>query len=1160
MEKLREFGVRQCFSFWNSSPFKKVLRMLRLTMFCLFLSLQMMAMDVYSQQTRLTLNLVNQRLEDVLRVIEDKSEFYFFYNRDMIDVDRRVNIDVTDQSITKIMNELLKGSNVRYEVVNRQIILSNLETSSALLQTLTVSGKVTDSSGASLPGVTVVIKGTTKGTVTGDNGSYELLSVPSDQVLVFSFVGMKTVEIPVNGKTIINAVLEEESIGLGEVVAIGYGTMKKSDLTGSVGVISSEELVSRPITSFEEGLQGRLAGVAITQNSSAPGGGISVKIRGNTSILNGSEPLYVIDGFPVGQSMFSTDAGRNLGAGTAGAASIVDQNALATINPSDIESIEVLKDASAAAIYGVRGANGVILITTKRGKKGAPKFTYDGYVGVQVLTDQIEMMDAREYMTMYNLNETTSGYDPIFSQEMLDNPPYDTDWQKMITRNARIQSHQISASGGTEKVSYNLSGGYFGQDGVVLGSDFSRYSGRVNLDIQASKKLKIANSLNISRVINNAANTEGEATNGIMSVTLAMSPLLPVYKEDGTYYTNADLTDLYGLPNAYGTINPMAYVNETMDKSVNTRIMGTLFGEYSFTDDLKLKISIGADIDGRDRHVFHSSKYDTSKAISDATVSTVNRTSLLNENTLNYTKKIGKSSFNTLLGWTVQKEDTEFRSIKASGFASDITGPYDLGGGSITPAVSSNYAEFNIMSFIGRINYNYDDRYLLTLTGRRDGSSKFASGKRWATFPSVAFAWRINNESFMEDLNTSINNLKLRLGYGIVGNQELPAYQSLALLQVANYAFGNSGVIVNGFSPYRVEVPNLTWELTEQTNLGLDLSLLNDRFSFSLDYYVKKTKDLLLQVILPETAGITEASVQNLGEMENKGWEFSGEGLLISNSKLSWRMGVNISANKNKLVSMGDPDIYGDLSFTVARPTYAGGTLTSYVRIGEPIGVFYGYKTDGLYKTQEEADAGQNLRPGVIPGMIKYVDTSKDGVLDENDRTLLGSPFPDFIYGINSSLQYGDFELRVFLQGQEGGKVYNMMRRFYSSIGAGSNGMKETMDTWTPDNINAKWPAIIADPPVVGGGGNMAESDWYLEDASYLRCREVTLTYNIPGLIFNSIKGSVYVTGQNLFTITKYTGYNPDTNGRAGVTGSFGYDVSSYPLSKSFLLGLKINF
>ena len=555
MEKFREFRAQTYLSFWDNLPCKKVLRMVRLTVFCFFLGLmQIMAMDAYSQQTKLTLSFENQRLEDVFKAIEDKSDFYFFYNRDMIDVDKRVNIDATNQTIATVLNELLRGTNIKYKLVNRQIILSNLESISELqaLQSLTVSGKVTDSSGLPLPGVTVVIKGTTKGTITDGNGNYELPNVPSEQVLVFSFVGMKTAEIQVNGRTLINTVLEEESIGLGEVVAIGYGTMKKSDLTGSVGVISSEELVSRPITTFAEGLQGRLAGVAITQNSSAPGGGISVKIRGNTSILNGSEPLYVIDGFPVsGQSQFNTDAGRNLGAGTAGDASVVAQNPLSTLNPSDIESVEVLKDASAAAIYGIRGANGVILITTKRGKKGAPKFSFDTYVGVQSIAKKIEMMDAKEYMNIYNLAETNGGFEPIFSQDQLANPPYDTDWQDLVSRKAIIQSHQISVNGGSDAVQYNLSGGYFGQEGIILGSDFKRYSVRVNLDVQASEKFKIGNSLNISRTINNAANTEGESTNGIMSVATFMSPILPVYEPDGSYSMNQDLTK-YNVPKCTG--------------------------------------------------------------------------------------------------------------------------------------------------------------------------------------------------------------------------------------------------------------------------------------------------------------------------------------------------------------------------------------------------------------------------------------------------------------------------------------------------------------------------------------------------------------------------------------------------------------------------------
>ncbi|WNH10683.1 SusC/RagA family TonB-linked outer membrane protein [Thalassobellus suaedae] len=577
----------------------------------------------------------------------------------------------------------------------------------------TVKGRVSDESGMPLPGVSVIIKNTTKGTATDFDGNYTINANTSD-ILIFRYLGYKTQEVSANGKSTLDVSLVEDASKLDEVVVVGYGSVKKSDLTGSVASISADDLNAAPITSMEQGLQGRIAGVQITSNSGAPGGGISVKIRGTTSILNGNEPLYVIDGFPVtGQSQFSTNTGRDSDA-SSGSNYTVNQNPLAALNPSDIQSVEVLKDASAAAIYGVRGANGVILITTKRGKQGKPKISYSGYAGVQSISDKIEMMNAEQYQKIYNETAANSvpTTDPIV---FTGTPAHDTDWQDLIFRNALIQNHQISVNGGTEVAQYNLSGSVFNQEGIIKNSDFTRYALRANLDVNATDKFKIGTSLNISRTINNAAETEGEATNSITATALSTSPLLPIYQEDGTYSSNRFLPA--SVPDAQGSRNPIAFINEFSDESVTTRVLGSLFGEYSLMENLKFKVSLGADLENRNRHVFRTSLFDNQNPTNSATVSSVDRTSLLNENTLNYNKDFNKHNLQILGGFTVQKETEEFRTITGRGFATDITGPYDLGAGSDVPNVGSRYAEFSILSYLGRINYNYDDRYLLTVTG-----------------------------------------------------------------------------------------------------------------------------------------------------------------------------------------------------------------------------------------------------------------------------------------------------------------------------------------------------------------------------------------------------------------------------------------------------------
>ncbi len=1019
----------------------------------------------------------------------------------------------------------------------------------------TVTGNVTGPEGEPLIGVTILADGTTTGTTTDIDGNYTLKVPEGVTALAFSYTGYKREVVEINGRSSIDLQMDTDVGLLDEVVVIGYGTARKRDLTGSVASIDGSDLNSQPINSLEQGLQGRLAGVQIVSNSSSPGGGISVRIRGNTSILNGSEPLYVIDGFPItGQSQFNTDAGRGFDSST-GSNYTVDQNPLSTLNPADIESIEVLKDASATAIYGVRGANGVVLITTKRGQTGAPKLSYNGYVGSQSAAKTYDVLNAQEFQDYANLAETNAGNPPIYTGA----PAVDNDWQDMVLRNATMQNHQLTLSGGTDVIKYLVSTGYFNQQGIIKKSGFERFSTRLNLDVNVNERLKIGNSLTVSRSVNNSAFTEGEARNGVMNAAILLAPSLPIFQPDGTYTTGADLE----VPNAGGSENPIALLDETSDKGVNTRILGTVFGEYKLTGNLTARVSLGVDAEKRDRQVFRTSLYNDS-GINAANVSNVTRTSLLNENTLNYNRSMGKHSFGALLGYTVQSEQEEFQGIGASNFATDITGPYDLGGGSNTPNVNSAFAEFNIMSFIGRVNYNFDDKYLLTLTGRRDGSSKFAEGNKWAFFPSVAAAWRLSSEPFMAGIAQTFDNIKLRVGWGVAGNQELPPYRSLALLQSANYNFGN-GTTVSGFSPLSVPVPDLTWETTRQINAGIDLSSKGGRFNLTVDYYNKQTEDLLVEVILPETSGITQPSVQNLGKMENRGIEVALDAVAITRGDFSWRLGANFSKNVNEVTSLGDEDKVGDLSFIAAQPTFAGSTVRSQVIVGQPIGVFYGWDTEGLIRNEAEAAAEQELRPGIIPGMVRFIDTNGDGFVDEDDRAPLASPFPDFIYGVNSNMTYKNFGLRIFIQGQKGGTVMNSLRRF-ATPGAGVNGiLRERLDFWTPDNPDAFYPA----PNSAGDGGgivvggstaNAGESDYYLEDASYLRFREITLTYNLPeSFLGGKVGGNIYITGQNLFTISDYSGLNPDVNSRSGIRASFGYDFSSYPLAKTILVGINLN-
>ncbi len=1120
------------------------------------------------KETYVNLNFKDASLYDVIAEIERKTEFKFSYDRSILDTRLNYSRSVEKSSVGEILMEISKGSDLKFKQINNTIHVTNRMSNSGkaseievIIEGTTVTGQVNDESGNGLPGASVLVQGTSIGTVTDIDGKFSIEVPEGSSSLVISYIGYQTQTISIGGRSTVDVTMVVDAETLSEVVVVGYGTMKKSDLTGSVGQLSAEKLNSQPITTVEQGLQGRVAGVKITSNSGAPGGGMSVQIRGVTSILNGNEPLYVIDGFPVsGQSQFSTNSGR--GSNDDGSANYtVPQNPLAAINPADIQSIEILKDASAAAIYGVRGANGVVLITTKRGQTGAPQVSYNGYMGVQSVSKKVDMMNAQQYQDIYNENAANSIVDGVSTPAPVvftEAPPYDTDWQDQIFRDAIIQNHQVSINGGTEAVQYMMSGSYFDQEGIIKGSNFTRYALRLNLDVKATEKLKFGTSTNISRVVNDAVETEGEVGGSVTQNALGMSPILPVYNEDGSYTSHNQLPS--NIPEVEGDRNPVANIKEFSDESVTNRILSTVFAEYTIIPDLKFRVSLGTDLENRSRRVYTTVDKVTSNSTNSAVVSSVDRVSFLNENTLNYSKQFGDHRIQVLGAFTAQREIEEYGSVTGRDFATDITTSYNIGGGSAVPTVESGYGEFSIASFLGRVNYNFSDKYLITATVRRDGSSKFAEGNKWATFPSVGAAWNISNEAFASSATDVFNNIKVRVGWGQTGNQELAAYRSLALLKSTPYNWGGSNV--NGFSPHRISVDGLTWEITTMTNVGLDLSVFKSRVNLTFDYYIKQTEDLLLEVQLPNTSGITEPSVQNIGEMENKGFELTMDAILVETSNVTWDFGFNFTKNTNEITSLGTAAEIGegaDPSYFLPRTTFSGSAPVGWVRVGQPIGVFYGYKTDGLYRSQEEAD--QSLKSNTLAGDLKYVDVDGNGEIDADDRTVIGNPHPDFIYGFNTSVKYQSFSLRFFFQGQKGGVVWNGMRRFSSSISRGSNVLAERADYWTPENPDAVWPTPRQNrSPSRGGGGDMGESDFYLEDASYLRMREVTLTYNFPENFLGTLRGSVYVTGQNLLTITGYKGYNPDTNARSNVRGSFGYDISSYPLAKTWLLGVKLNF
>jgi len=1104
MEKFRNPKASRFFPDREGFALKKIFRMLRFTLFCFFFSLiQVMALDSYSQQTRLTLNEHDRRLEDVLKTIEDKTEFFFLYNKDLINVDQKVDVKVTNQTIKETMDALLKGTDIHYSVANRQIILSNVDNNSNLRiqQQKSISGKVADVSGQPLPGVSIVVKGSTNGVITNAEGNYSLINVSDNAILIFSFVGMKTQEITTKGKTTIDVKLEEETIGIEEVVAVGYGTMKKSDLTGSVSSVKPQELKAIQSSNALQSLTGRIAGVNISQNTGAPGSAMSIRIRGINSIQGGNEPLYVIDGFPTNQSM------------------------LLALNNSDIESIEVLKDASSTAIYGSRGANGVVLITTKQGKAKKTQIDFETSYGVQTLRKKMDLMDAKEYAMFVNETLANSNLSPYFSQDVINGLGKGFDWQNALFHNAPEKKVSLNLTSGNEKTQFSLGGSIFNQDGIIRRSDYNRYSLVLNLNHAISNKVSVNVSGILSYVDTDRKDSGGGNRGaGIIGGTLSGPPTLSPYNEDGTY---RELKTAYPfISNSIS--NPINALNEATSNNKENKILINASVVYNPISELTVKIAGG--IVNNDAI---SESYLTNKFLggfSSASMGSSRYRSLLNENTVSYDKTFNrKHKVSLLAGFTYQDFVTISLSGSGTGYVSDVTENFDLGA-AITPGIpSSGYSKSSLMSALTRLNYVYNDKYLATLSFRGDGASQYTEGDKWGFFPSGALAWRVSSEEFFKDV-PYISNLKFRTSWGIAGNQAIGAYTTLNTLSSGNSAFGD-GLHVT-YAPGTRLPQALKWESTVTQNIGIDLGLFANKVNLIADYYIKNTKDLLNSVGLPLSMGYT-STIKNIGEMQNKGFEFGIDANPI-NGDFKWNINFNISFNKNTIKKLyNNQDILGgSLDVNLVQD------YINILREGQPVGRFWGYIEDGYDEK----------------GQIKFKDMDGDKQITMKDKTYIGDPNPDFIYGLQSSMNYKNFELTFFIQGSYGNDIFNV-----SSInstldyGIGLNMPREVyLNHWTPDNVNAKYPILKVST-------NVKASDRFVEDGSYIRLKNIELAYNMNLKKIGMDHVRFYVSGQNLLTITGYSWWDPEVNS-LGSAISQGIDYYTYPTAKVISLGIQARF
>ncbi|GAB3010851.1 SusC/RagA family TonB-linked outer membrane protein [Spirosoma pulveris] len=997
-------------------------------------------------------------------------------------------------------------------------------------RSVTVSGLVTSAeSSQGIPGANVMVKNTQQGTTTNANGEFSLAAPAGSLVLIVSSIGYQTQEVPVSGQSKLTISLQPDNRSLNEVIVVGYGTVKKSDLTGSVSSVRAAELKQTPIANFVQGLQARASGVQVTQNSGAPGGSISVRIRGNNSISGSSEPLYVVDGFPIaGGDNPVAGGGSGLGNDNGNRLSV-----LSTLNPDDIESMEVLKDASATAIYGTRGANGVVLITTKRGKAGKTRVSYDGYYGQQQIRKTLDVMNAAQFAKYENeISGTTLYPNP-------DQLGQGTDWQSLIFRKAPMQSHQLSVSGGNERSQFALSMNYFDQDGIIINSNFKRGSVRVNLDNTVSKNVKIGTSLTYTYSVNNGAITatlgDGGPAGGIILSALTAPPVFSPYNADGTptIFTNRYL-DLN---------NPVALATEVLNRNTTRRFLGNIFADWTIANGLTYRASFGGDLvtDTRDSYVTRNIRAG-SQVNGIGGKGNANTNTVLHESLLNYHRLFGTHDINLTGVFSTQGQVQTADAMTGQQFPNDLVLNDNLSQASIL-TIASNKQAWRLDSYTGRINYNYKSKYLLTLTGRVDGSSRFGANNKYGFFPSVAGAWRVSEEGFMQGQQV-LSDLKLRASFGITGNADIPLYNSLSRLNsVGNYNFNNVRTI--GIAAANISNPDLKWEKSAQADIGLDFGLLNNRIQVTADVYYKKTTDLLLSRTIPLSSGFGSV-FGNFGSVENRGIEVTVNAGVL-NGPLKWDINGNISANRNKLTLI-------DGTRTEIIPGGGDGSVgaftnNSILRVGAPIGSFYGYVFDGIYQT------GDNIPTGRIPGNIRYRDLNGDGTISGADQTIIGNPNPNYIFGINNTLKYKGFDMSLFVQGVQGNQIF-AVSRVRLEAGAGTiNQYASYVNRWTPTNPSNQYLKAST-------GQRVNQSDIHIEDGSFVRFKNITLGYTIPaaGKLAWLANSRVYVSANNFATLTKYSGYDPEVNTAGQNNLNLGVDNIGFPVSKSFIAGLQLNF
>lgn len=1088
-----------------------------LLMVCVFCSY---AGNAHSQNAKVSIRMNNVKLDKILNEIENQTDYLFIYNN-QVDINKITSVKVKNEAVAQVLDKILSGTGINYELEGTHIILTTeaIKDLHAQQQAKTVTGTVTDVSGEPIIGANIRIKGTTTGTITDIDGNFSIEAEPQS-VIEVSYIGYLTQETVINNQKSIRFLLKEDTKTLDKVVVIGYGVQKKADLTGSVANINTEKLNTQSNANIGQALQGKIAGVDIVSQGGAPGSGTRIMVRG-IGTLNNASPLYIVDGMYM--------------------------NSIDHINPNDIASIDVLKDASSAAIYGSRAANGVIIVTTKEGSntEGKPIIDLSVNLGISTASKFLDMLDAKGWAEVTTIARQAIGKPALDMATDLANKP-DNDWQDIMFRPALMQNYNLSVKGGGKYSTYYTGLGYFNQDGIVKGTNYQRYN------IQSKNDYKrgiFSAGTNLIISFSHDKPLHQELRGGMIGTILQSVPTLEKYDDTREGGYGGTYGDVVNIP------HPLAIIDDNiMDRyNENVKIFANLYAQIELFKGLKYKLNLTPDF-SFERYKNYLNKYDfglATNSITQLTERQRRRRNILVENLLTFDRTFGEHKISALAGYTYQ--DSRFRHIQAYGEGLP-QGLEEIDAATTNRSNEGNSWRSVLTSILGRVFYSYQNKYLFTATIRRDGSSKFGKNNRYGYFPSFSLGWNVTEEKFMENVHW-LDQLKLRGGYGVLGNQEIDNYQySSTITTGINYPDGNGGLLQGAF-PKNFANPDIKWEETAMTNVGIDFMAFNNRLSLTADYYVKNTKDILLTVPIPISSGGANDPIRNAGKIRNNGFEFNLGWMDQPNPDISYGINLIGSFNKNKVIAMGSE------SGSIKGGSTNQNITTSETKAGYPIGGYWLISTAGYFNSQEEVDAyakdGKKIQPAAEPGDIKFVDANNDGVINDDDRVFQGSPFPDFTFALNGNMRYKNFDLSIGLQGVLGNKIYNATRQTLEDVTKGSNFLASCLDYWTPENKNASHPRLTWDDP---NRNTRAESDRYLENGSYLRLRSVQLGYTFPQTWFKGAiqHARVYINAENLFTITSYSGYSPDVN--ADNANYRGFDNFIYPTNRTFMLGLNVTF